>query len=174
MAFPLGILIALVLISPASAGTTLPSGYDRAVWRMTAPELKKQLDVARAEMGDGFGYAEHLEEDPEVYYWNSPQHERVEFYFYQGRLYKIFIIYDRVYFHTRFYEKLVEETTTAYGNPQDRYQEEFFGIPIQHARWEDSASVLDLRKGAGFIYQVRIEKITAEKKAKAGTRKKSI
>lgn len=174
MVFRLALLNLLLLLSPASASPVLPNGHDQAVWGITVSELKKQMDVSPVERTDPFGYAEHLEEDPEVYFWNSPQHERVEFYFYEGRLYKIFIVYDRIYFHTRFYEKLVEETTAAYGKPQDTYQEEFFGIPILHARWEDSASVLDLRKGAGFIYQVRIDKMAAEKKAKERARKKSI
>ena len=104
----------------------------------------------------------------------TPKHERVEYYFYQGHLYKVFVIYDRIYFHTRFYEDLVEEMKQSFGEPHEIYQEDFFGLPIQHTRWEDSTSYLDLRKGAGFIYQVRIDKAADRNKAKAQTKKKSI
>jgi len=167
-------MIGLLLPSLAWAGSSLPNGYDRAGWGMTVPELQKQVGIERAEMSDGFGYAEHLEEDPDVYYQMTPEHERVEYYFYRGRLYKVFIIYDRVLFHTRFYEELIEKTKKTYGDPKDAYQEDFFGLPIQHTRWEDSTSILDLRRGAGFIYQVRIDKTTNEIKTKAQTKKKSI
>jgi len=137
-------------------------------------DLKKQVEVERVEMTDEFGYAEHLEEDPEVYARMTSEHERVEYYFFQGRLYKVFVIYDRIFFHTRFYEDLIEEMTKSFGPPHKTYQEEFFGLNIQHTRWEDDNAVLDLRKGAGFIYQVRIDKAADRIKAKAVTKKKGI
>jgi hypothetical protein len=168
------ILLSLILPSYAAAGAALPGGYDRAGWGITVAELQKQVDIERAEMTDGFGYAEHLEADPDVYFRMTPNHERVEYYFYQARLYKVFIIYDRIYFHTRFYEDLVGEMKKNFGEPNEVYQEDFFGLPIQHTRWEDADSILDLRKGAGFIYQVRIDKAANQNKAKAGTKKKSI
>ncbi|MBI3812162.1 MAG: hypothetical protein HY283_08160 [Nitrospirae bacterium] len=170
------IVIIAVLIFPslAAAGAVLPNGYEQAGWGISVAELKKQVEVDRVEMTDEFGYAEHLEEDPEVYSRITPKHERIEYYFYQGRLYKVFVIYDRIFFHTRFYEGLIEEMTKSFGPPPKTYQEEFFGLSIQHARWEDAASVLDLRKGAGFIYQVRIDKAADQKKTKSQTKKKSI
>ncbi|MBI3596988.1 MAG: hypothetical protein HY203_07550 [Nitrospirae bacterium] len=168
------ILLSLIVPSIAAAGPALPNGYDRAGWGITVAELQKQVEIERAEMTDEFGYAEHLEEDPDVYFRMTPKHERVEYYFYQGRLYKVFIIYDRVYFHTRFYEDLVEEIKKSFGEPHEIYQEDFFGLPIRHTRWEDATSILDLRKGAGFIYQVRIDKAANRNKAKAQTKKKSI
>ncbi|MBI3610238.1 MAG: hypothetical protein HY204_06000 [Nitrospirae bacterium] len=174
MRLRLGLIIGLLLMPLSAAGAGLPNGHDRAGWGITLAELQNQVDVARVDMAEGFGYAEHFEEDPDVYYRVTSQHERVEYYFYQGRLYKIFIIYDRIYFHTPFYENLVKATKKSYGAPHDTYQEDLFGMPIQHTRWEDAVSVLDLRKGAGFIYQVRIDKAAAQKKAKAQTRKKSI
>ena len=168
------IMVCLILPPSAAAGAALPNGHDRAGWGLTVAELKAQVEVDRAEITDEFGYAEHLEEDPEVYYRLTPQHERIEYYFFQGRLYKVFVIYDRIFFHTRFYEDLVEEMKKNFGPPHETYQEDFFGLSINHARWEDPVSILDLRKGAGFIYQVRIDKATDQKKAKAQTRKKSI
>jgi hypothetical protein len=170
------IIIIAVLIFPslAAAGAALPNGYEQAGWGIGVDDLKKQVDVERVEMTDEFGYAEHLEEDPEVYARMTSQHERIEYYFYQGRLYKVFVIYDRVFFHTRFYEDLIEEMKKSFGPPQKTYPEEFFGLKIQHTRWEDDNAVLDLRKGAGFIYQVRIDKAADRKKAKAETKKKGI
>jgi len=168
------ILLCLIVPSFAAAGPALPKGYERAVWGITVPDLQKQVEIERAEMTDEFGYAEHLEEDPDVYFRMTSKHERVEYYFYLGHLYKVFIIYDRIYFHTRFYEDLVEEMKQSFGEPLEIYQEDFFGLPIQHTRWEDATSLLDLRKGAGFIYQVRIDTAANRNKAKAQTKKKSI
>lgn len=168
------IIVSLFLPSLAAAGAAMPNGYDQARWGITAAELKNQVEVDRAEMTDEFGYAEHLEEDPEVYARVTPRHERIEYYFYQGRLYKIFVVYDRIFFHTRLYEDLIEEMKKSFGPPLKTYQEKFFGLSIQHTRWEDDASVLDLRKGAGFIYQVRIDKAAEHEKARAQTKKKGI
>ena len=169
-----GIIINLLFSALAFAGAALPTGHAPATWGMTVAEIRKQVEIVRAIPGEGFGYAEHLEEDPEVYIRNTAQHERVEYYFYEGRLYKIFIVYDRIFFHTRFYQKLAEEVRTQFGDPKDTYQENFFGLSIQHTLWEDSESILDLRKGAGFIYQVRIDKEAAARKKKTLRRKKSI
>lgn len=168
------VLFSLILASIVVAGPTLPNGYDRAAWGITVAELKKQVEVERAELTDEFGYAEHQEEDPDVYFRLTPKHQRIEYYFYQGRLYKVFVIYDRVLYHTRFYEDLVGEMKTSFGDPQNIYRENLFGLPIQHTQWEDAVSILDLRKGAGFIYQVRIDKAANRDKAKAQRKKKSI
>ena len=168
------IIASLILPSLAAAGAALPNGYEQAGWGITVDELKKQVEVERVEMTDEFGYAEHLEEDPEVYARMTSQHERIEYYFYQGRLYKVFVIYDRIFFHTRFYEDLIEEMKKSFGPPLKTYREEFFGLNIQHTRWEDDKAVLDLRKGAGFIYQVRIDKAADQKKSQAQAKKKSI
>jgi hypothetical protein len=168
------VIASLFLPSLAAAGEALPNGFERAGWGITVDELKAQADVNRVEMTDEFGYAEHLEEDPDVYARMTSQHERIEYYFYQGRLYKVFIIYDRIFFHTRLYEDLIDEIKKSFGPPLKTYQEEFFSLSIQHTRWEDDASVLDLRKGAGFIFQVRIDKAADQKKARARTKKKSI
>ena len=169
------LIIGLFMSVPAIAGETeLPTGYHQAHWGMTVSEVSKEVAIVPADPSEGFGYGEHLEEDPEVYTWTSPDHEKVEYYFYRGKLYKIFIIYDRIYFHTRFYEKLIEKTRAVYGKPRETYQEEFFGLSIQHHLWEDESSVLDLRKGAGFIYQVRTDKAAAGEKARTLGRRKSI
>lgn len=168
------LIISLFVPSWVAAGPALPDGYDQARWGISVARLKAQVEVERAGMTDEFGYADHLEADPDVYYRMTSQHERIEYYFYEGRLYKVFVIYDRILFHTRFYEDLVEEMKKRFGPPLNVYQEDFFGLMIQHARWEDAAAVLDLRKGAGFIYQVRIDRAADQKKAMEQIKKKSI
>jgi hypothetical protein len=168
------LIVSLSIPSLAAAGPALPDGYDQARWGISVAQLKAQVEVDRAEMTDEFGYADHLEADPDVYYRMTPKHERIEYYFYEGHLYKVFVIYDRILYHTRFYEDLVEEMTNSFGPPLKTYQEDFFGLTVQHTRWEDAAAILDLRKGAGFIYQVRIDKAADQRKAKDRIRKKSI
>ena len=173
MRIPWILIIGLFISVPAVAGETeLPLGYHQANWGMTVLEVSKEVPMIPAGGSGGFGYAEHLEEDPDVYTWTSPKHERVEYYFYRGKLYKIFIVYDRIFFHTKFYEKLIDQTQKAFGEPGKNYQEEYFGLSIQHVLWEDRVSVLDLRKGGGFIYQVRIDKSAAEEKTKASGKRK--
>jgi len=166
--------VTFLAVTLVAADTPLPGGFDQARWGMTVAELRAGTEVSRVEATDEFGYAEHSEQDPEVYYRVTPRHERIEYYFYRGRLYKIFVIYDRVYFHTNFYEDLVGEMKKSFGPPQKAYSEQIFGLTIQHTRWEDDKAILDLRKGAGFIYQVRIDKAAQLEKERAGARKKSI
>jgi hypothetical protein len=156
------------------AVNNLPNGHEKATWGMTAEELQRIASVERADTEEGFNYAEHQEEDPEVYIRLAGRHERIEYYFFQGKLYKIFIVYDRILYHTPFYKRLIDEVKADFGPPHGTYQEEFFGLPIQHNLWEDNVSSLDIRKGAGFVYQVRTHKNMAEKKARLQQRKKSI
>ncbi len=166
--------VGIYLISGLIAGVAIPEGYGDARWKMTADELRGVTAIKRADPEDHFTYAEHLEEDPEVYIGTSQGHERIEYYFFEGQLYKIFVVYDRMLTHTGFYEQLIAQTEAEFGPPLNAYQEEFFGLLIQHTYWEDEASTLDLRKGAGFIYQVRTHKALADEKARASKKKKGI
>ena len=163
-----------VFMAGIIAVTGLPGGFEQATWGMTVEELKKVAAVEKVDLEEGFNYAEHMEEDPEVYARTTDQHERIEYYFFEGKLYKIFIIYDRILFHTRFYDRLTEEVKDRYGSPKEAYTEQLFDLPIQHTLWEDGTSTLDLRKGAGFIYQVRINKAAAQKKTHAQQKRKGI
>ena len=167
-------MMSFVFMAGLIAVTGLPNGYEKAIWGMTVEELQQVASVEQVEVGDGLNYAEHQEEDPEVYIRLTDQHERIEYYFFEGRLYKIFIVYDRILYHTHFYDRLIEEVKGHHGPPQKIYHEELFGLPIQHTLWEDQVSILDLRKGAGFVYQVRIQKAAAQKKARSPQQKKGI
>ncbi len=167
-------MLLAVLMMGFIAVSNLPNGHEKATWGMTVEELQRVASVEKADTEEGFNYAEHQEEDPEVYIRLAGGHERIEYYFFQGKLYKIFIVYDRILYHTRFYDRLIDEVKGDFGPPHKTYEEEFFGLPIQHHFWEDNVSSLDLRKGAGFVYQVRTHKALAEKKARLQQRKKSI
>ncbi|HSG05583.1 MAG TPA: hypothetical protein VLB09_04205 [Nitrospiria bacterium] len=163
-----------LFVAPAFSGKPLPRGFEEASWGMTVGQLREQIEVRKADPSNGFGYAEHMEEDPEVYLRFGPHGERIEYYFFKEELYKIFVVYDRILFHTRFYDELAKEMEDSFGPPGRVFEEKFFGLDIQHTLWEDSGSVLDLRKGAGFIYQVRIDKKRNDEKKKAIARRKSI
>jgi hypothetical protein len=158
----------------ALVGTALPPGHGPVTWGMNAKQLQAAAPARKAELTDGFGYADHLEDDPDVYVGLTPEHERIEYYLFDDRLYKIYIVYERIMTHTGLYERLVEEIGKQFGPAQRSYHDELFGLPIQHTVWEDEQTILDLRKGAGFVYQVRTHKATAEKKQRALQRRKSI
>lgn len=167
-------MILSVLLAASVAAPVLPNGYEKARWGMTVQELQEVASVERVLTGKGFNYAEHMEEDPEVYAGFSAGHNRIEYYFFEGKLYKVFIIYDKMLYHTKFYEKLVKDTTEKYGPPGRTYEETFYDLVIHHSLWEDPESELDLRKGAGFVYQVRIDRDAAGRKAAREKKKKGV
>ena len=156
------------------AGTTLPRGYQEATWGMTAQELQERVPVQKVGEGDIYGFAEHGEVDPEVYVQVTPQNLRVEYYFFEGRLYKIFLIYDPALYSPAFYESLVRQLTEQYGPALRTYTERVMGLRIRHTVWEDEVSRLDLRMGAGFIYQVREDREAAARKARQQRLRESI
>lgn len=167
-------MAAIVLAAYLTNAAALPQGHGPARWGMSAQQLQAAAPAQKAEKTDGLGYADHLEDDPDVYIGLTPQHERVEYYLFEDRLYKIYIVYDRIMTHTGLYERLVAEIAQQFGPAQQRYRDELFGLPIQHTIWEDANTILDLRQGAGFVYQVRIHKAAAEKKQRTLQRRKSI
>ena len=157
-------VILAILLSVFIAEAKLPNGLDKANWGMTVEELQQVASIEKVHTGDGFGYAEHMEEDPDVYIRMTPDHNRIEYYFFEGRLYKTFIIYDKLLYHSGFYQRLVDEIKEKYGLPHQSYEEKIFGLTIQHNLWKGESSELDLRKGAGFVYQVRINKAVVREK----------
>ena len=149
------LLCALTLAaSPLSAMPDLPSGYEQANWGMSVTELQKLAVVHKAAPGSEFNYSEHMEINPDVYIKKADD-KRIEYYFFRGKLYKIFILYDRTLATPAYYKKLISQQSKTFGPPQRQYQETVFGIQVQHTSWSDAQSSLDLRLGAGYIYQVR-------------------
>jgi hypothetical protein len=167
-------VVFIFFIAGLVAAVEIPAGFEQAAWGMTVQELQQVMKVEKVKIGDEFNYAEHMEEDPHIYVRMTEQHERIEYYFFEDRLYKIFIIYDRSHYDTPFYEQLIEDVASRYGLPQKTYEEEFFGLQIQHTLWENEDTLLDLRKGAGFVYQVRTDKTAAQKKARPQKKRKGV
>jgi len=175
-------LLGLLFWSPAgrtgraadAAGGSLPPGWGDARWGMTAEELGRRLPVHRVDASDQFGYAEHLERDPDVYAGTTADGKRVEYYLYDNALYKLFIIHARNQRDPRLYRQMVGQLTTAYGTPQRAYEETVFGLRITHTVWQDAVTQVDLRFGGGFVFEVHIDRARAAAKEEALKRKKSI
>ncbi len=152
----------------------LPDGLDTLRWGMTAEQLAKLAPVQKADKTHGYGYAEHMEADPDVYVQPTEGHRHREFYFYRGKLYKVFTVYDRVLTNPENYSKLVDDLKKQFGEPARRYEDANFGIKVLHTEWSTETSTLDLRMGAGFIYEVRFENRVAQEKKVMGQLKRSI
>lgn len=163
------IMAGTLLLSPG-----LPKGYEKAKWGMSPEELQTVISVQKMDRYHTYGFAEHDEENPEVYVGINDKHERVEYYFFEGKLYKIFIIYDTAMYHPSFYEDLVEDLISRFGPYTRKFEENHMGMVIKHTFWEDEISSLDLRMGGGFIYQVRIDKNAAKRKRRLKQLKNAI
>lgn len=149
----------------ATASQELPDGYGDSHWGLTVEELTSQVDVHKAGSGSEYSYADHTELDPEVYVRVTEENTRIEYYFYNGLLYKIYVVYDRSKSSAEFYQQRIEETRKKYGPAQSHYQEKIYGLLIFHVKWDDGSSTLDLRSGAGYIYEVYVDKKAERKKA---------
>lgn len=152
--------------------TQLPTGYEGANWGMSVEELTSQYEVHKAAPGSEYSYADHTETDPNVYVRITRDKTRIEYYFFEGLLYKIYVIYDRQKSSADFYQDLIVKTRKEYGPAQSHYQERVFGLLVFHVKWDDGKSTLDLRSGAGYIYEVYIDKVAERKKASQIRKKK--
>ena len=164
------LLLSIALQIPVA----LPNGYEGFNWGMTVEQLTSQLPVKKATQGSEFGYADHMEQDPQVFVRTTQDNTRIEYYFFEDKLYKIFVVYDRAKSSNDFYKSLIKKTQKEHGNASSYYQENVMGIVVLHAIWDDGTSTLDLRSGAGYIYEVMINKAAERKKALAQQRKGSI
>lgn len=165
---------ALLLLALFPAGQNLPDGHNEAHWGMSVEQLQHVVTVQKASGEPGSGYAEHGESDPEVYIDSSAGPERVEYYFFQGKLYKIFIVYDRSQFSPRFYNELTKELRDRHGKPDDTYDDHYFGYRILHTTWRDDNTLLDLRIGGGFVFKVLSHRPALAEKARLKELKQSI
>jgi hypothetical protein len=115
-----------------------------------------------------------MEIDPDVYVRRTQDNKKIEYYFYHGRLYKIYIVYDREKSTDVFYKELINKAHKEYGPAQSHYQENVFGIMVLHVMWDDGSSTLDLRSGAGYVYEVLIDKAAEREKANQIRQKRSL
>jgi len=157
----------------AQAGAPLPQGLGDARWGMTAEELGR-LSAQKIDPDDQFGYAEHLEQEPEVYAGATADGKRIEYYLYGKALYKVFIIHARNQREPELYRQMVQRLTATYGPSQRAYDETVFGLKITHTVWEDAVTQVDLRFGGSFVFEVHVDRARAAAKQTALKRKKSI
>lgn len=144
---------------------TLPNGIDAFRWGMSVDELLKQAPAQKVELGHGYGYSEHTEANPEVYAQATDGKRHREFYFFRGKLYKIFTVYNRNLNQPEFYSALIADLKKKHGEPARSYADQVMGLPVQHVEWKDEHNTIDLRMGAGFIFEVRFDNAAvAEKK----------
>lgn len=154
--------------------TALPTHYHGASWGMSIAELKNQNTVHKASQHGQYNYADHSEKNPDVYLRTTPKNKRIEYYFFKKKLYKIYVIHPKSTASTKKYQQLLRNFKQQYGSKTDNYQETYFGLKIQHNKWQDNDTSLDLRFGAGFIYEVWVEKRAEKEKARSLERGKSI
>jgi hypothetical protein len=155
------------------AGAPLPRGLGDARWGMTAEELGR-LPAQKIDPDDQFGYAEHLEQEPDVYAGTTADGKRVEYYLYGNALYKLFIIHARNQREPELYRRMVGQATALYGPARRTYEETVFGLTITHTVWEDAVTQVDLRFGGGFVFEVHTDRARSAAKQDALKRKKSI
>ena len=162
------------LVICLAVGLLLPSGYEQARWGITAQQLAQLSGVVKVEPGANYHFAEHMEIDPDVYVLTGQKGKRVEYYFFKSKLYKVFVIYDKVADTAGLYLKLKAGLEKQYGPSKKEFIQTVFGFQVKHTLWEDEKTIYDLRSGAGFIYQVRIFKPLLKQKEQAYERKKAI
>jgi len=163
-----------ILTALLSVTLSLPAGYEQTEWGVTAKQLKSQVPIVKIKPGDNYYYAEHMEIDPDVYVYKTKNKKRIEYYFYQGKLYKVFVVYDRVPEAEKLYTQLKDKLVSDFGKPAREYSRKVFGLLVTHTQWEDNKTIFDLRNGAGFIYQVRVHKDALKAKERSYNRGKSI
>jgi len=165
----LAFLSHLFILSAATAAT-IPPGHDRAGWGISAQQLKNIVVVEKILPGTNYHFAEHMEIDPDVYVQlEKEKNRKIEYYFYNKKLYKIFIVYDPKFVSDTdaLYTQLKQRLVSHFGKANNVFTRKIFGLSVTHSQWEDSDTLLDLREGAGFVYQVRIDKIAQKLKLQA-------
>ena len=165
--------IVLGLSSFFSAFPINNKGFD---WSITEEDLSKQFTVEKVSDGTshGHGYSDFSEINPVVYVDNSTSEKKMEFYFYEKKLYKIYTIHKSKENESAFYKTKIIELQTVLGEPKEIYTDELFDMPIVHHIWETDTEKLDLRYGAGYVYEVRTNKSSADQKQLAIDRKHAI
>jgi len=154
--------------------TALPTVYHGAQWGISVSELNSQIKVYKASHHGNYNYADHSEINPDVYVRKTTDSKRLEYYFYNKKLYKIYVVYPKNRQNNTLYRKQVSVFKQLYGAPSEISRDKYFGLEIQHTRWNDEQTALDLRLGAGFIYEVWVDTNAAKQKALQQERTKAI
>mgnify|MGYP000748924202 CR=1 FL=1 len=157
-------LTAIILL--ISSFATSPLGEGDIQWGISEQTLMDRYQVVKVDPDNPQGnhYTEFMEINPVVYIDRSTPGKKIEFYFYEGRLYKTFIIdLDQTNAPAR-YEEKIKQLTESLGKPSQQRQSIIYNIPVYHSIWEFKDEQFDLRFGAGYIYEVRTHKPSAEEK----------
>lgn len=143
---------------------------------MSESELlaKTQAVKVGGEGSRGHGYTEFGEENPVVYVDSSEKDKKVEYYFHNGKLYKVMTIYrDRVNDENYYIEKS-KELEGKFGQPDRKFSEQLFSLIVLHQVWENENEELDLRFGAGYVHEVITDKSLRKDKEKQDLYKHAI
>ena len=142
---------------------------------MTESELLEITNAVKVDIdaGRGHGYTEFSEENPVVYIDNA-QHEKKEYYFHGGQLYKVMTIFrDRVN-DASYYQEKLSELEQRFGEPSRKFSDHVFSLVVLHAVWENEHEELDLRFGAGYVHAVITNKALRKDKVQKDLYKKAI
>lgn len=169
-------IINSLLLAGSVIFSNLPIGDGSVDWGSTVVEIKQKIKVEKVsgEAGHGHGFSDFTESDPLVYVNNASPEKKVEYYFYNEKLYKVYSIYRTQNDVDAFYKAKIEELTAKLGEPTKSFTDELFSMPIQHHVWESDVESLDLRLGAGYVYEVRTEKNMALDKSRKSDLKHAI
>lgn len=159
-------MLAALTLLITSSFIALPLGEGELQWGASEQTLLKQTNAVKVDPKNPQGnhFTEFMEIDPVVYIDRSNSGKKIEFYFYQGKLYKTFVIHLDQGNAPKRYEEKVKQLTESLGTPTLQRQSIVYSIPVYHTIWEYEDEQFDLRFGAGYIYEVRTYKPSAEKK----------
>jgi len=156
----------IIAITLSSFFSVFPIKNTDFNWDITEEALNSHFSVEKVSdgTGHGHGFSDFSEINPIVYVDNSSSDKKMEFYFHNNKLYKIYTIYKSQENVSAFYESKVGELQKALGEPKEVFTDELYAMPIVHHIWETSDEKLDLRYGAGYVYEVRTNKSSAKQK----------
>ena len=159
-------MFAAIILLITSNFAVLPLGEGELKWGASAQTLMQHYNAVKVDPQNSQDnhFTEFMEIDPVVYIDRSTPGKKIEFYFYQGRLYKTFVIHlDQSNAQARYKEK-IKTLTESFGNPSKQHQSIVYSMSVFHTIWEFGDEQYDVRFGAGYIYEVRTHRPTAEEK----------
>lgn len=157
-------ILMLLLSACLMGGVALAEGEIQL--GMTEKALLAQVDARKVSeiQGHQHGYSDFLEPNPVVYIAYPAPDKKLEYYFHQGKLYKVFKIYLDQSDSRQLYRDKQAEIEAMMGAPKRQYTSTYFSLPIRHTVWVTGDEELDLRFGAGFVYEVLTDMPAAREK----------
>jgi len=164
-----------ILFLLAALNLSVFSLDSQVVLGMSEAELLERSDVFKVggDEGRGHGFTEFSEENPVVYIDNSTV-DKKEYYFHNGKLYKVMTIYRGRANDEGYYLEKISELTNRFGEPVRKYSDRVFSLVVLHHVWENKREELDLRFGAGYVHVVITNKALRSEKEKQDLYRKAI